>query len=137
MNPIASKTIISLILSTLLSGCATTPDRQQPTVRAAHPCKVVDSGKPLPEVGAEMIYYQEPSYPRMAEQAGLEGAVEVKALVGNDGSVLDAVVAESSGSTMLDDAALMAAPKCRFKPALRNGRPICMWVNYIVTFKLP
>jgi outer membrane biosynthesis protein TonB len=37
------------------------------------------------EVIAEMIHYETPSYPRLAEQAGLEGLVWVKALVGDDG----------------------------------------------------
>ena len=88
------------------------------------------------EVIAEMIHYETPSYPRLAEQAGLEGLVWVKALVGSDGNVRDAVVYKSSGTTALDDAAVAAAPKNKFKPAIQNGRPVAMWVTYKVEFTL-
>lgn len=88
------------------------------------------------EIIAEMIYYETPPYPRLAEQAGLEGLVWVKALVGSDGAVRDAVVYKSSGTPSLDDAAIAAAPKCKFKPAIQNGRPVAMWVTYKVEFIL-
>jgi protein TonB len=88
------------------------------------------------EVIAEMIHYETPAYPRLAEQAGLEGLVWVKALVGSDGNVRDAVVYKSSGTTSLDDAAVAAAPKNKFKPAIQNGRPVAMWVTYKVEFTL-
>ena len=88
------------------------------------------------EIIAEMIYYETPDYPRLAEQAGLEGLVWIKALVGSDGSVRDAVVYKSSGTPSLDEAALVAAPGCKFKPAIQNGRPVAMWVTYKVNFEL-
>jgi TonB family protein len=88
------------------------------------------------EIIAEMIYYEKPPYPRLAEQAGLEGLVWVKALVGSDGTVKDAVVYKSSGTPSLDDAAIAAAPRCKFKPAIQNGRPVAMWVTYKVEFIL-
>lgn len=88
------------------------------------------------EIIAEMIHYETPDYPRLAEQAGLEGLVWIKALVTSDGSVRDAVVYKSSGTPSLDDAALAAAPSCMFKPAIQNGRPVAMWVTYKVNFEL-
>jgi protein TonB len=88
------------------------------------------------EIIAEMMYYETPGYPRLAEQAGLEGLVWVKALVGSDGNVKDAVVYKTSGTPSLDEAALAAAPKCKFKPAIQNGRPVAMWVTYKVNFEL-
>ena len=84
----------------------------------------------------EMIYYQEPVYPRQAKQAGLEGTVWVKALVGQHGDVVDAIIYKSSGTPSLEEAALAAAPKCRFNPAMRYGQPICVWVVYKVEFRL-
>lgn len=85
---------------------------------------------------AEMIYEEVPAYPRLAEQAGLTGRVLVKALVGKDGSVKDAAVYKSSGTPSLDEAAVAAAHKCKFKPAIQNGRPVAMWVTYKVDFIL-
>ena len=69
-------------------------------------------------------------------EAGLEGVVWVKALVGSDGSVRDAVVYKSSGTPSLDEAAVAAAPACKFKPAIQNGSPVAMWVTYKVEFVL-
>jgi len=88
------------------------------------------------EIIAEMIHYETPDYPRLAEQAGLEGLVWIKALVGSDGNVRSAVVYKSSGTPALDEAALTVAPRCKFKPAIQNGRPVAMWVTYKVDFIL-
>ncbi len=88
------------------------------------------------DVTAEMTHYETPIYPRLAQQAGLEGSVWIKALVASDGSVRNAVVHQSSGTQSLDEAALRAAHKCQFKPAIRNGRPVAVWVKYEVVFDL-
>ncbi len=88
------------------------------------------------EQSADMVYEEKPVYPRLAEQAGLEGVVWVKALVGSDGSVKNAVVFKSSGTPSLDEAAVAAAPKCKYKPAIQNGRSVAMWVAYKVEFTL-
>lgn len=88
------------------------------------------------EIYPEMIYEEKPEYPRLAEQAGIEGTVYVRALVSKDGKVLDAVVEKSSETASLDDAAVKAAFKNRFKPGIQNGRPIACWVTYKVDFVL-
>ncbi|MBN1213080.1 MAG: energy transducer TonB [candidate division Zixibacteria bacterium] len=88
------------------------------------------------EIYPEMIYEEKPDYPRLAEQAGIEGIVYVRALVSKEGKVLDAVVEKSSGTASLDDAAVKAAFKNRFKPGIQNGRPIACWVTYRVAFEL-
>lgn len=88
------------------------------------------------EIIAEMIYNVKPAYPRLAEQAGLEGLVWIKALIGSDGNVKDAVVYKSSGTPSLDEAALAVAKENKFKPAIQNGRPVAMWVAYKVEFTL-
>ena len=88
------------------------------------------------EIIAEMIYHEKPKYPRLAEQAGLEGLVRVKALVSRDGTVKDAAIYVSSGMPSLDEAAVEAAFKCRYKPAIQNGRPVAIWVTYKVEFVL-
>jgi TonB family protein len=88
------------------------------------------------EISAEMIYKEEPEYPRLAEQAGLTGTVWVKALVSRDGTVKDAAVFRTSGTASLDEAAVKSAYKCRYKPAIQNGRPVAMWVTYRVEFEL-
>lgn len=87
------------------------------------------------EIPAEMIYEQTPEYPRLAQTAGMEAVVWVKALVDKNGNVRDAMVLKSSGSKAgFDEAAVDAAYKCRFKPAIQNGRPVAVWVSYQVEF---
>jgi len=124
-----------LVQMFLLASCVSLPSKPGPQLQK-DPCPAVDNETPLPQVIAEMVYFEQPIYPRLAEQAGLEGTVKIKALVGNDGSVLDAIISTTSGTPAFDEAARAAAPRCRFKPAVRDGRPVCMWVTYIVNFKL-
>lgn len=86
------------------------------------------------EIQAEMIYQHEPNYPRLAKQAGITGVVWVHNLVGKDGSVLEARIAKSCGTAALDEAAVKAGYKNKFKPAIQNGRPVATWVAYKVEF---
>jgi len=88
------------------------------------------------EIYPEMIHQVEPDYPRLARQAGITGTVWVKALVNEEGKVLKAIVAKSSGTVSLDDAAVEAASKNQFKPGIQNGRPVKVWVTYPVEFTL-
>jgi protein TonB len=89
------------------------------------------------EISAEMIYEEIPEYPRLAKQAGMEAVVWIKALVDKNGEVKKAMVAKSSGSQAgFDDAAVAAAYKCKYKPAIQNGRPVAVWVTYQVEFTL-
>ncbi len=89
------------------------------------------------EIPAEMIYEHTPEYPRLAKQAGMEAVVWVKALVNKDGTVKKAVIFKSSGSKAgFDEAAVAAAYKCKYKPAIQNGRPVAIWVAYQVEFTL-
>ena len=60
-----------------------------------------------------------------------------KALVDIDGSVRDAMIFVSSNSKAgFDDEALRAAYKCKYKPAIHDGRPVPIWVSYKVEFVL-
>ncbi len=85
---------------------------------------------------AEMLYYEQPVYPRLCKLAGIEGKVVIKVLVGKDGLVKKVIVAHTSGNESLDQAAVAAAKENRFSPALQNSIPISLWVSYTVTFTL-
>jgi protein TonB len=56
--------------------------------------------------------------------------------VDTDGTVKEAVVYVSSGVAVLDRAALKAAYKNKFRPAVQNGNPVAIWVTYKVKFEL-
>lgn len=88
------------------------------------------------EIYPEMIYEHIPDYPRLAEQAGITGLVWVKSLVDEEGAVRKAILGKTSGVNSLDQAAVKAAYKCKFKPGIQNGRPVKVWVTYKVEFEL-
>lgn len=88
------------------------------------------------EQPAEMIYKAAPEYPEAIKKAGKAGVVWVKCLVNTDGMVKEAMAAKSSGIEELDKAALEMAKKCKFKPAMKDGKAVESWVNFPVEFKL-
>lgn len=89
------------------------------------------------EIPAEMIYEEVPKYPPLAKTARMEGVVWVKVLVDKEGNVKKAMILKSSGSRAgFDEAAVKAAYKCKFKPAIQNGKPVPIWVSYMVDFVL-
>lgn len=77
-----------------------------------------------------------PDYPPIAREVGIEGLVVVHVLVGKDGHVLKAEVAEKFSIPLLNEAALGAARRWVFTPALRNNHPVPVWVALRFNFKL-
>jgi protein TonB len=78
-----------------------------------------------------------PAYPIQALQAGVQGTVMLKVLVGPAGKPLQVMIERSSGSRILDDAArrhVLAA--WRFHPAIRDGQAIEAWAVVPVRFNL-
>lgn len=88
------------------------------------------------EIMPEMIYTETPVYPKELKKKGTEGVVWVKALVDKNGSVVNSMIGKPSGLELLDKSALEASLKCKFKPAIQNGRPVAVWVTYKVSFTL-
>lgn len=75
------------------------------------------SGRGVPVNPPRVVSATQPKYPSSARNAGIEGVVGVKMLVGSDGRVEEATVIRSSGNADLDDAAVNAVYKWRFSPA--------------------
>lgn len=65
-----------------------------------------------------------PIYPAKAEKKGIGGRVLLRVQVNHEGVVTSVVVSESSGHSILDDAAVAAVKKWRFLPAEENGQKI-------------
>jgi TonB family protein len=82
-----------------------------------------------------LIREETPFYPRLAQQAGLEGTVLLKLLIGTRGKVLDAIVHEPSGTPSLDEAAIHAAYKNLYLPAKLDHKSVAAWVIWEVEFK--
>jgi protein TonB len=75
-------------------------------------------------------------YSDLARDAGIEGRVVVRILVGKDGRVKDAVVDPKFSIPILDAIALEAARGSVFTPALNNGHPVAVWVARPYEFRL-
>lgn len=89
------------------------------------------------EIQPTFVHQEVPDYPRLARDAGLEGKVYVKILVDKTGTVRNAIIAKASGANAgFEEAALAAAKKCKFSPAIQNGLPIAIWVTFPFDFKL-
>lgn len=73
-----------------------------------------------------------PDYPDMAKEQNIQGDVTVRITVGPDGNVLAAEVTQSSGSAILDQAALKAARESRFKAPTLNG--VATQKDYLIIY---
>ena len=83
-----------------------------------------------------LIDFVTPKYPDLAREAGFEGTVRIRVLVGEDGKVISASVLSSDVSATMDQAALVAAKKCRFKPAKQRTTPVKAHVMIPFHFRL-
>lgn len=84
----------------------------------------------------QLVKGVKPDYPDLAREAGVEGTVKLQLLVGLDGHVMRALVRPGGSVPMLDEAAIAAAMKTVFTPALANHRPVMVWVTQDYRFTL-
>ena len=79
----------------------------------------------------------QPEYPPSSRRAGEAGTVVLEVLVLENGRVGDARVKKSSGFPRLDEAAVKEVKRSwRLVPGTENGKPVQMWGQFAVTFKL-
>jgi len=83
---------------------------------------------------ARLIYQPKPQYPELARMARTEGAVELEAVIGKDGSIEELRVLR--GNPLLVHAALEAVRQWRYQPTLLNGEPVEVLTEITVNFKL-
>lgn len=77
----------------------------------------------------------QPVYPQQARQLRLQGAVQLEANIGKDGSI--AKVKQISGDAVLGRAALDAVRQWKYKPYYLNSEPVEIQTQITVNFKLP
>jgi protein TonB len=79
----------------------------------------------------------QPEYPPSSRRSGEAGTVFLEVLVLENGRVGDARVKQSSGFPRLDEAAVREVKRSwRLVPGTENGKPVQMWGQFAVTFKL-
>lgn len=94
------------------------------------------ASEPGAEAAPDYLLNPEPRYPEAARRRGIEGVVELEVLVLSDGGAGSVRVARSSGSALLDEAALVAVRAWRFRPAVRAGEPVDSTVIIPIRFHL-
>jgi TonB family protein len=100
-------------------------------------CDPIECGSWAPYNPPRFIVKVKPIYPRLAQQAGIEGVVFVSVLIDTTGVVIDVKIAKSSGTNAgLEEAAVDAAWKNTFTPALQCGKPIRVWATFDFRFKI-
>lgn len=77
-----------------------------------------------------------PRYPLLARQRGEEGVVLLQVEVLPTGRCGQITVGSSSGSVLLDEAAVRAVTRWQFKPAKRGGRLVAARVEIPIRFQL-
>jgi len=85
---------------------------------------------------AQVIERSEPNYPIESLNAREEGEVRLQVALDALGNVEDVRVIDSSGSRMLDRAAMESVRSWRFRPARHAGEPIASMATVSVDFHL-
>lgn len=90
----------------------------------------------MPEmIGGIEAMMKDVVYPKMAQQAGMEGTVVVTVIIDQDGNPTNPTVLKSVGS-ILDEAAVEAVMKQKFEPGRQRNRPVRVTMSFPVTFRL-
>ncbi len=83
----------------------------------------------------EKIVYPSPQYTEIARKARIQGVVIVEAIIDKEGNVTNVKVLK--GLPMgLDQSAVDAVKRWKFKPATLNGKPVAVIYNLTVNFQL-
>jgi TonB family protein len=103
---------------------------------AAQPASApADTVLAAPDVEPELLFFAEADYPPDALRAGREGTVLLEMLVTVTGAVDSVLVAESPDPD-LAAAAVDAARRCTFSPAMAAGAPVPVWLQFAYTFSV-
>lgn len=77
-----------------------------------------------------------PKYPPQAVRQHVTGRVMLKVLVAADGTAQEVTVEKSSGSRLLDQAAIAAVKTWMFNPGQKGGRPASGYALVPIEFNL-
>jgi TonB family protein len=78
-----------------------------------------------------------PPYPESAKDGGIEGEVWLQVLVDEHGNVAEVhVIRKSRADAGFEQAAMDAALRWKYRPALCNRKPVAVWIMYTLRFQL-
>lgn len=113
----------------------------QAVTAPASPAPPPPAPPPAPKlIPASAVQYLEPlevDYPRQSRRNNESGVVLVRAYIdARGGASRHVAVEKSSGFSRLDQAALAAVQRARFKPYTENGQPVEGWALIPINFEL-
>lgn len=109
---------------------------KQTSGRADPNATATKSAESDPVFDAAYLNNPAPSYPMIAKKRGIQGKVLLDVVVKTDGTPMKVAISRSSGSSILDEAALEAVRQWRFVPAHRKGEVVQATVLVPVEFKM-
>ena len=83
---------------------------------------------------AMLIHRVEPVYPPLAKQTHREGRVELRAIIGTDGTVRSLEIV--AGDPLLERSAVEAVQQWRYKPTILNGQAVEIDTYIIVIYTM-
>ena len=78
-----------------------------------------------------------PVYPAEARKQGISGKVMLVVDVAADGSARHVVVDHAEPAGVFDAAAMESAKQWKFKPAIKDGKPVASRIRVPIWFELP
>ncbi len=114
---------------------APAPEVQIVAAAASAPPAAAPAPKMIPP---SAVQYLEPPvlvYPRLSERNGERGRVMVRVFIDTFGMPQNVQASVSSGFPRLDEAAVSAVRKARFKPYTENGQPASGWAVVPANFE--
>jgi periplasmic protein TonB len=104
----------------------------------ARPAPAAHLNRPVKMSGGVMeallIHRVEPEYPRIAIQMHVTGTVELRAIIGTDGTIQNLQVV--SGNALLVNAAVAAVKQWRYQPTRLSGQPVEVETLITVQFSM-
>ncbi len=98
--------------------------------------KFIPYDDPPEPIGGFAAIQRNVIYPEIAQEAGITGTVVIQAFVDEKGKVGTCNVLKGIPNTGLNEAAITAIKKTRFKPAKQRDRSVGVWISIPVVFKL-
>jgi protein TonB len=123
---------------------APVPQVAEPIAAPAPPVVAAPAPAPTPApapkiIPASSVQYLEPislEYPRLSKRLGETGHVLIRLYIDESGKATNVQVNRSSGHPRLDEAALAAIQKARFRPYTENGVAVAGWAFIPLEFEL-
>lgn len=113
--------------------------KEKKPVKTSYKAIVVDqntsvSKKVVSFIKPEIISGNKPVYPAQAVKHNIEGRVQLKFLISKYGDVNKVIVEKTSGSQILDSAAIDYIDNLKFSPALENGVSRSVWMSIVLRY---